>query len=121
MTSLHDDVPNTRTGGHGATMGRRLTVMRQRSGRSLAAIAKGGGWKGTSSVQRYFEKSYDPAWLHPRVSQGLIKGMCGCGPDPVKPAEIMALTGNTEAPGGERAAGRDMLDLSVLSPANRHR
>lgn len=51
-----------------ATTGEQMLAMKEQAGLSLSKIAKAGGWKGASSVQKYFEPDYD-APLRPLVAE----------------------------------------------------
>jgi phage repressor protein C with HTH and peptisase S24 domain len=75
------------------TIGQKLSALRGRSGLSLEAVARLGGYKGPSSVQVYFGETYDPSHLDVTVAAKLAKAMVGKGSPPITRAEVMALTG----------------------------
>ncbi len=72
------------------TLGAKLRRLQQMSGRSYEQIAKAAGYKGRSSVQRYFEPDFDED-LRPDVWRKLAKGFEGSAVDP---NEIIAISGN---------------------------
>jgi len=71
------------------TIGAKLRRLQERSGRSYEEIARAAGYAGKSSVQRYFEPTFDGD-LRPDVWRKLAKGFEG---SPVDPAEIIAVSG----------------------------
>lgn len=58
------------------TTGERLTARRSQIGRSLEMVARAAGYKGASSIQRYFSPEYDEP-LHPNVADKLRRGLEG--------------------------------------------
>jgi hypothetical protein len=76
----------------GETVGQRLARLRARSGLSLEKLAKAAGYRGRSSVQRFFEPAYDKH-LPADVAQQLLLAMEGKGEPPISPQEVFALTG----------------------------
>lgn len=75
------------------SLGERLIALKARSGRSLEAIARSGGYAGRSGVQKYFSPDYDAAALDIDVARKLAKGLVGYGSPPIGESEIFALTG----------------------------
>lgn len=75
------------------TIGQKLIEMRSRSGMSLESVAQAGGWKGRSSVQRFFSADYDPEWLPWEVAQGLLRAFDGKLPAPDYVKDLFALAG----------------------------
>lgn len=73
-----------------STLGAKLRMMAERSERSYREIAKAAGYKGASSVQRYFTDDYDAPALPINVAAKLAKGFKG---SPVAPEEVLALAG----------------------------
>lgn len=73
-----------------STLGAKLRSIQERSGRSYREIAKAAGYSGASSVQRYFDDTYDAVALPLNVASKLAKGFTGSR---VPPEEIMALAG----------------------------
>lgn len=71
------------------TIGMKLRQLQERSGRSYEEIARAAGYSGKSSVQRYFDPTFDSD-LRPDVWRKLAKGFEG---SPVDPSEIMAISG----------------------------
>lgn len=74
------------------TMGRRLNAMRAYSGLSLAEVAKRGGYRGASSVQKLFHPDYNPPYLPKDVAAKLAKAFVGAGDPPIRQEEITGLT-----------------------------
>lgn len=70
------------------TIGQKLSKMRARDpDLSLDLVAVGAGYKGRSSIQRYFDDNYDGP-LAPKIARKLARGLAPSGVDE---AEIMAL------------------------------
>ena len=81
----------------------RLKAIRERSGRSMAAVAKAVGYSGASSYQRYeddatFTKKYIPLDLAEKLAQALV----GRGKPPITEAEVLALARDDIQPAGKR-------------------
>ncbi len=74
------------------TIGSKLLALKARSGLSLPKIAKSGGYKNASSVQRYFDDAYDPASLPGPVATRLIQALVGFGDPPIQRDDIIILT-----------------------------
>lgn len=74
------------------TIGERLIELKERSGLSLANIAKSGGFKGPSSVQRYFSPEYDPEHLPTSVTRRLVDALTGFGEPPIISQEVEELS-----------------------------
>lgn len=68
-----------------------LAALRERSGLSLEQVAKAAGYKGRSSVQRYFEDSTIET-LHPKVASKLAQAFLGKGSPPIQAADLIVLT-----------------------------
>jgi phage repressor protein C with HTH and peptisase S24 domain len=85
----------------------RLRALRERSGLSMAELAKGLGFRGASSYQRYedpalFTKKYLPLDL----TEKLVQAFSGRGKPPITETEIMAL-----AQPGEMAGVRRVIPI----------
>lgn len=59
------------------SIGSRLREMQQRSGRSMAKVAKAAGYTTTSGVQRFFDDAYDPKVLPVDIARKLADGFDG--------------------------------------------
>lgn len=105
------------TGRH--TVGSRLNGLRERSGLSLAAVAEAAGYAGASSVQKYFQTSYDPKTLQVTTASRLADVMANRGSPPVRRAEIMALSEMSENTWEPRYASTETLDMSGLDSSDR--
>lgn len=81
------------------TIGEQLAALRARSGLSLAEIARLAGYKGASSLQRYFSPDYDPEVLDYRTAQKLAEAMEGAGTPPIEQYDLMALTAAADQTG----------------------
>lgn len=75
------------------TLGDRLRSLQAQSGLSYDTIAVKAGYRGRSSVQRYFAPDYDADYLPLAVAKKLAKGFAGTS---VSQADIMALAGYPE-------------------------
>ncbi|MES2497102.1 MAG: hypothetical protein V4618_13390 [Pseudomonadota bacterium] len=75
------------------TIGRRLIVLKEYSGLSLAQIAKRGGYAGASSIQKLFKPNYDPPVLPKHIADRLARALVGCGDPPIEQLEISSLAG----------------------------
>lgn len=74
------------------TIGDRLAALKRRSNLSMSEIARLAGYKGPSSIQRYFAPDYDPSVLDYRFALKLVDAMQGAGDPPIDIYEIMQLT-----------------------------
>lgn len=74
------------------TIGESLIKLRARSGMSMSEIARLAGYKGPSSIQRYFAPEYAPDVLDYRFALKLADAMQGAGDPPIDAFEIMKLT-----------------------------
>ncbi len=72
------------------SIGGQLMEFRRIAGLSMDAVAARAGYKGRSSVQRYFDESYDPEFLPRNLAEKLAQAFEGTG---VQRADIMALAG----------------------------
>lgn len=88
---LNDRTRGTQIAG---TIGDRLIALRHYSGLSLAEVARRGGYKGASSVQKLFQSDYNPPFLPAEVAAKLAKALVGAGDPPIKPEELSGLTEN---------------------------
>lgn len=79
--------------GGAETKGQKLARLRERAGMSLGEIAKAGGYKGRSSVQRFFGPDYDAEFLPIDVAQRLARALVGKGSPPVTLQELFTLAG----------------------------
>lgn len=75
------------------TIGKRLLVLKEYTGLSLGQIARRGGYKGASSIQKLFKPSYNPIGLPVDVAEKLARAFVGLGDPPVKEVELTSLTG----------------------------
>lgn len=75
------------------SIGERLALLRDRAGLSLDEVASRGGYGGRSSVQRFFNRRYDPALLPMPTAQRLARALAGSGSPPVIAEEVLALAG----------------------------
>jgi hypothetical protein len=71
--------------------GTKLLALKQRSGLSLRAIAAAAGYKGASSIQRYFSADYDSEYLPPEVAERLAKVFMGKGRPAIMADEVTDL------------------------------
>lgn len=71
--------------------GSKLLALKQRSGLSLRAIAAAAGYKGASSIQRYFSADYDSEYLPPDVAERLAKAFVGKGRPAIMADEVTDL------------------------------
>lgn len=78
------------------TVGERLLALKNYSELSLAQIAGMAGYKGASSVQKFFNKSYAPEVLPKEVALKLSKAFVGKGNPPIRAEELIALTGEAD-------------------------
>lgn len=77
----------------------RLRKLLKRSGLSLQELARGAGYKGASSIQRYFsEAEYGKDFLTPDVAHVFATAMEGLGSPPVTKAEVLELAGIKSEP-----------------------
>lgn len=76
----------------GDTIGQRLSRLRARAGLSLEKVATTAGYKGRSSVQRYFEPDYDKH-IPAEVAVKLLAALEGKGDPPITAKEVFTLTG----------------------------
>jgi phage repressor protein C with HTH and peptisase S24 domain len=77
----------------GETKGEALARLRTRAGLSMDEIAKAGGYRGRSSVQRFFSPEYDPVFIPMELAQRLSKSMEGKGNPPISIQELFSLAG----------------------------
>lgn len=76
------------------TVGNKLNELRARSGLTLGQIAGASDYRGRSSVQKFFNDSYDPAFLDVTVAQRLARALVGRGAPPITEDELISLTGS---------------------------
>lgn len=81
------------------TIGDHLLALKARSGLSLSEIARLAGYRGASSLQRYFSPTYDPEALDYRTAQKIAEAMEGAGDPPIDQYEIMVLTAAVDSTG----------------------
>ena len=74
------------------TIGQRLNTLKAHSGLSLAEIAKRGGYRGASSIQKLFRDDYNPTELPRFTARKLMDALVGTGNPPIQPAEIWHMT-----------------------------
>lgn len=75
------------------TIGQTLIRLRKRSGLSLDKVARAAKFGGRSSLQRYFDKDYDPDHLDPDIAERFADALAGYGRPPIQRAEITSLAG----------------------------
>lgn len=70
----------------------KFRALRERAGLSLASLAKGMGYKNSSSIQRYENPDlYTKDFLTADVAQKLVKALAGKGTPPITEAEVWEL------------------------------
>lgn len=74
------------------TLGAKLLALKDRSGLSLANIARSGGYRNASSIQRYFSEEYDAEFLPGNVAKKLEEALVGFGEPPIHRQDIERLT-----------------------------
>ncbi len=74
------------------TLGEKLLFLKERSGLSLANIARAGGYKNASSIQRYFDAAYDAEYLPSRLADRLKGALKGFGDPAITELDIEELT-----------------------------
>lgn len=82
----------------------------------MSEIARLAGYKGPSSIQRYFAPEYAPDELDYRFALKLVDAMQGAGDPPIDSYEIMVLTakGAVESPGAPVARRNDLSSKSFI-------
>ncbi|WP_062119263.1 S24 family peptidase [Sphingobium sp. MI1205] len=73
------------------TIGSQLLALKHRAGLSLDAIAKGGGYAGRSSVQRYFSSDFSGP-LPPDAAVALARALAGKGEPSIKADDVLKLS-----------------------------
>ena len=86
------------------TTGQVLARLRARSGLSLDEVARAGGYKGRSSVQRFFHPDYDVDYLAMDVAHRLAAAFAGKGDPPIGAEEVLGLAGVPTLPSELRPA-----------------
>lgn len=84
--------------------GAELLALKERSGMSLRQIAAAAGYRGASSIQRYFSDEYNGQYLPPDVAARIAKAMAGKGKPPIREEEITDLAAYALATPGLSAA-----------------
>lgn len=74
------------------SLGERLLDLKERSGLSLANVARSGGYRNASSVQRYFDAAYDADFLPTKLAQRLKEALVGFGDPPITEMDVDVLT-----------------------------
>lgn len=74
------------------TLGEKLLRLKERSGLSLANIARAAGYKNASSIQRYFDAAYDAEYLPSKVANRLTEALTGFGDPAIHGIDIEELT-----------------------------
>ncbi len=92
------------------TIGDKLRALRERSGLSIGAVAKGAGYKTASGVQRFFESSYDPPALPLDIARKLADGFTNSS---VSRAEIFALAGYDAEPDAQVVKFEGAADVQL--------
>lgn len=98
------------------TIGERLMALRSRSGMTMSEIARLAGYKGPSSIQRYFAPEYAPDELDYRFALKLVDAMQGAGDPPIDAFEIMVMTakGAVDSPGAHVARRNDLSSKAFI-------
>jgi hypothetical protein len=99
------------------TTGQVLAQLRARAGVSLDEVAREGGYKGRSSVQRYFSPDYDVDYVPMDVAQKLARAFVGRGEPKIELPEVLALAG--VPPGGVAQLAPADLALGNLGALRR--
>jgi transcriptional regulator with XRE-family HTH domain len=79
------------------TIGTQLQRLKARAGMTLDDIATESGYRGRSSIQRYFDPGYDPGYLDYRIARNLAKALRGKGNPPISDQDLLALAGVSAA------------------------
>lgn len=95
------------------TIGSELRRYREQSGLSLRKVAESAGYAGASSLQKFFEPTYDPAYLSGEIARKLSKAMHGKGDPPVDGADILAMAGVTGASSETMLNFRDVANEAI--------
>lgn len=67
--------------------------LRDRAGLSMHELAKGMGYKGASSIQRYENPDeYNKEFINPDIAARLLKAVVGKGTPPIEPRDVWDLT-----------------------------
>lgn len=74
------------------TIGDKLLALKSRSGLSLNQIAKSGGYKNASSIQRYFSGDYAPEFLPSSIARRFEEALVGYGSPAITTHDISELT-----------------------------
>ncbi|WP_091678457.1 XRE family transcriptional regulator [Methylobacterium sp. 275MFSha3.1] len=85
----------------------RLAHLRERAGMSLEQVAREAGYRGRSSIQRYFEDQTIES-LQPKVAAKLARALVGKGTPPIQPAELIVLVH------GDADHGAWMAQLEIM-------
>ena len=96
------------------TTGQVLARLRARAGLSLDEVARAGGYKGRSSVQRFFHPLYDVDYLAMDVAQRLAAAFAGKGDPPIAAEEVMGLAGLPALPAELRHAALGLGSVGAL-------
>ena len=96
------------------TTGQKLARLRARARLSLDEVARTAGYKGRSSVQRFFHPAYDVDYLAMDVARRLAGAFAGKGDPPVAAEEVLSLAGMPSLAGELRAADRSFANLGAL-------
>ena len=71
-----------------------MRKLRERSGHSMASLAKALGYKGSSSYQRYEDETiFKKEFLPPELIAKLLMVLPGCGHPPIEREDILRLSG----------------------------
>lgn len=74
------------------SLGEKLLSLKERSGLSLANIARAAGYKNASSIQRYFDAAYDAEYLPSKLATKLTEALVGFGEPLITSLDIEELT-----------------------------
>lgn len=97
------------------TIGERLLGLKERSGLSLAEIARRAGYRAPSSIQKLFQTAYSPDTLPSGPALRLVPALVGLGTPPITVEEIMSLA----HPEGSKKSVRRILDDIIEDASSR--
>jgi len=84
--------------GTGEATGDVLIALKERAGLSLRKIAQLAGYRGASSIQRYFSRDFNGQFLPPEVAAKLAKALAGKGRPPIQEHELTELAAYAPTP-----------------------
>lgn len=96
----------------------KLRALRERSGLSMAEIAKRSGWRQASSYQRYEDdRLFTQPYLPIRIAEKLKRALVGRGSPPITVDEVMELTGVTVLRSRLDGNRRDQVEVIAVVEA----